>query len=108
MNSRRKGRAVNKGFARGSSQEIVPFSKENGAHRIIIGDDGEDNIGGSGHLGEGLAVPGSQLLRDFGGSVLVHVIDRGDIVTAVQLKMTGHIGSHAADADECYFTHNFI
>ena len=36
----------------------------------------------------------------------VDVIDRGDVVSAIELKVAGHIGTHATDSDKCYFAHN--
>ena len=73
---------------------------EDGALGSVGGDNGEDRVGGrcdGGELGaDARANLGSELLR--GGGVAV--INGGDGV-ALFFEATGHVGAHAADADEC-------
>ena len=94
------GGAVDEGFAGGAGEEVVGGVEEDAAHGGVIGDDGEDEVGGGGDFSEG----GGGGAMEFGGEGLgergVVVVDGGDGVTGV-FEVAGHVGAHAADADEC-------
>jgi hypothetical protein len=94
------GGAVDEGFAFGGSEEGIAGGGEDGALGGVVGDDGEDHVGGGGEGGEG----GADLRADFGGEGgggrRVLVIDGGD-GEAGFFEATGHVGAHATDADKC-------
>jgi hypothetical protein len=67
--------------------------------RGIIGDDGENEVGGGSDFGE----RGAGFGAEFGGEGLragrVDVVNGGDAVVLV-FEAAGHVGAHAADSDE--------
>ena len=96
---RAEGGAVDEGATGGVGEERVAGGCEDGAHGGVVGDDGEDDIGEGGDLGEGVAGFGTDFGGEFGGGGLIDVVDGGDWVTDF-VDAAGHIGTHASDSDE--------
>jgi hypothetical protein len=69
------------------------------AHRLVVGDDGEDDVRQRGHAGERGAGFRAQFARQFQRGGGAHVEDRGDGETDFP-EAAGHVRAHAADADE--------
>lgn len=100
MNTWGDGGTVDEGFAGGVGKEVVSGVEEDAAHGGVIGNDGENEVGGGGDFSE----CGGGCASEFGGEGFgegrVAIVDGGDVVAGV-LKVTRHVGAHAADADEC-------
>ena len=98
-----EGGAVDEGFALGAGEKGVGTGGrvgKDGELGGVVGDDGEDDVGGGGYLGEGGGVVRAQFGGEGGGGGSVDVVDGGDDVAVVELETPGHVGAHATDSDE--------
>ena len=93
--------AVDKGAAFGGGEEVIR-AEENGIHRLIVGHDGEDDVGMGGDLGQLAVGRRADFCRELGGDCFVNVEDRSYVVAFV-LEAASHVGAHAAEADESDF-----
>jgi hypothetical protein len=98
----RRGRdrgAVDEGLALRAGEERVTALGKHAELRGVVGDDGENDVGRGGDLGERARA----LRADLGGERIgaggMNIVDRGDGVTAI-FEPASHVGSHATDSHE--------
>lgn len=63
----RDGGAVDEDLALGGLQQVVLLVAEDFQHRLVVGDDGDDDIGKLGDAGEFGTGLGAEFLGEFGG-----------------------------------------
>ena len=95
------GGAVDKEAPLGAGEQGTA-AVENAFHRLVIGDDGDDDVGVLGDFGQFRAMARADFLRQRLSGGGVDVKDGGD-VEVLFLEASGHIGAHASHADESDF-----
>lgn len=94
--------AIDEDATGGVLQQIVFLIREDVELGLVIGDDGDDDIGEFRDARERGAGGGADLGGEFCGGFLAHIIDGADRVAAF-LEATSHVGTHATDPDESNF-----
>jgi hypothetical protein len=97
-----EGGAIDEEGILGILKEVVIRTEKDRFHGSIIGDHGQYDISLSGDLGKGGSVRASEFVGKGGCDFLIKVMDATDLVAFI-LEVTGHIRTHAADANEANF-----
>src|SRR5690606_23168422 len=85
---------------------IVRVGVENVFHGVVIGNDGDNDVGKLGDAAEFFARFGVEFIGDFLGRFAVDVVNGGDFVMTF-FETASHVGAHAADADDSNFFFGF-
>ena len=75
MNAGRDGREIDEGAAGGLDEQVVAGAGEDVLHRLIVGDDGEDDVGLGGDVGELFGRVAFEFLGQAGGRFAAHIVD---------------------------------